>query len=97
VSLLTRSITRGGSLLLRVRDRGSGVDPSTMTGSVDGRLRHLVWDSKHGLVQVRLPALALGRHRLAFTVSDYQESKNNENGSAVLPNTRHVAASFSVR
>jgi len=97
VSLLTRSIARGGSLLLRVGDRGSGVDPSTMTGSVDGRFRHLVWDSAHGLVQIRLPALAHGRHKLTFTVSDYQESKNNENGSTVLPNTRHFAAAFTVR
>ena len=97
VSLLTRSIARGGSLLLRVRDRGSGVDPSTMTGSVDGRFRRLVWDSKHGLVQVRLPALAGGRHTLAFTVSDYQESKNNENAATVLPNTRHFTATFTSR
>ncbi|HET7760164.1 MAG TPA: S8 family serine peptidase [Gaiellaceae bacterium] len=97
VGLLTRSIGRGGSLLLRVRDRGSGVDPSTMTGSVDGRARHLVWDQAHGLVQVRLPALPRGRHKLALTVSDYQESKNNENGATVLPNTRHFAAVFTVR
>ena len=97
VSLLTRSVARGGSPLLRVRDRGSGVDPSTMSATVDGRLRHLVWDSAHGLVQIQLPALARGRHRLAFTVSDYQESKNNENGSTVLPNTRHFTASFTVR
>jgi hypothetical protein len=68
-----------------------------MTGSVDGRVRHLVWDSKHGLVQLRVPALARGRHRLVFTVSDYQESKNNENGATVLPNTRHFTATFTVR
>jgi subtilisin family serine protease len=97
VSLLTRSVARGGSPLLRVRDRGSGVDPSTMTGSVDGRVRHLVWDSAHGLVQLRLPALAPGRHRVVFTVSDYQESKNNENGAAILPNTRRFAATFTTR
>jgi len=97
VSLLTRSVARGGSLLLRVRDRGSGVDPSTMTGSVNGRFRRLVWDSKHGLVQVRLPALAGGRHTLGFTVSDYQESKNNENAATVLPNTRHFTATFTSR
>jgi subtilisin family serine protease len=97
VSLLTRSLARGGSVLLRVRDRRSGVDPSTMTGSVDGRFRRLVWDSKHGLVQIRLPALAPGRHKLAFTVSDYQESKNNENGASILPNTRHFTATFTSR
>ncbi|HSC49971.1 MAG TPA: S8 family serine peptidase [Gaiellaceae bacterium] len=97
VGLLTRSIRSGASPLLRVRDRGSGVDPSTMTASVDGRFRRLVWDSAHGLVQVRLPALAHGRHTLVFTVSDYQESKNNENAGAVLPNTRTFRGVFSVR
>ncbi len=97
VRLLTKSIARGGSLLLRVRDRGSGVDPTTMTASVDGRFRRLVWDPAHGLVQVRLPALARRPHRLVFTASDYQESKNNENAATVLPNTRHFAATFSVR
>jgi hypothetical protein len=68
-----------------------------MTGSVDGRPRRLVWDSKHGLVQVRLPALARGRHTLVFAVSDYQESKNNENAATVLPNTRHFTATFTSR
>jgi hypothetical protein len=96
-ALLTRSVRRGGSLLLRVLDRGSGVDPSTITASVDGHLRQLVWDSRHGLVQVRLPSLAPGRHTLVFTVSDYQESKNNENGSSVLPNTRTLTRTFTVR
>jgi hypothetical protein len=68
-----------------------------MAGSVDDRFRRLVWDSKHGLVQVRLPALARGRHRLVFTVSDYQEAKNNENDGATLPNTRKLTTSFAIR
>ncbi|HET7554565.1 MAG TPA: S8 family serine peptidase [Gaiellaceae bacterium] len=97
VRLLTPSIRSGASVLLRVRDRGSGIDPSTMTGSVDARVRRLVWDSAHGLVQMRLPALARGRHALVFTVSDYQASKNNENASAALPNTRTFRGVFSVR
>jgi len=97
VRLLTPTIAHGRSLLLRVRDRGSGVDPSTMAASVDGSFRRLVWDSKHGLVQVRLPALARGRHRLVFTTSDYQEAKNNENAGTTLPNTRRLQTTFVVR
>jgi hypothetical protein len=68
-----------------------------MAGSVDDRFRRLVWDSKHGLVQVRLPALARGRHRLVFTVSDYQEAKNNENAGTTLPNTRTFRSVFTLR
>jgi hypothetical protein len=95
--LLTSRLPRGASLLLRVRDRGSGVDPATMTGAVDGRYRRLVWDPKHGLVQVRVPGLSRGPHRLVFTVSDYQESKNNENAGTTLPNTRTLRTAFTVR
>ena len=60
-------------------DRGSGVDPSTLLAQVDGSYRRLVWDKAHGLVGVRIPTLAPGSHKLVFTVSDYQEAKNNEN------------------
>ena len=46
---------------------------------------------------MRLPRLARGRHRLVFTASDVQESKNNENAGATLPNTRRFSATFTVR
>jgi hypothetical protein len=32
-----------------------------------------------------------------FTVSDYQESKNNENAGTTLPNTRTLRTAFTVR
>jgi hypothetical protein len=32
-----------------------------------------------------------------MTVSDYEESKNMENVGPILPNTRSVSGSFSVR
>jgi subtilisin family serine protease len=95
--LLTPSLRRGTALLVRVADRGSGVDPSTITAVVDGRYRRVVWEQRRGLVRVGLPALASGRHALVLTVSDYQESKNNENGATTLPNTRTLRATFSVR
>jgi hypothetical protein len=95
--LLHRTVRRGQPLLLAVRDRGSGVDPSTLLARVDGRPRRVVWDSSHGLVGVRLANLAAGRHRLVFTVSDWQEAKNNENAGTTLPNTRQLTATFSVR
>ena len=97
VRVLSRTVTGGKLLLLRVSDRGSGVDPSTLLAQVDGRYRRLVWDKAHDLVGVRIPALAHGTHKLVFSVSDYQESKNNENDTAVLPNTRKLTTSFAVR
>jgi subtilisin family serine protease len=97
VRLLTRAVTRGKAVLLSVRDRGSGVDPSTLLANVDGSFHRVVWDKAHGLVAVRIPTLGRGSHKLVFTVSDYQEAKNNENASGTLPNTRRLTATFSVR
>jgi hypothetical protein len=97
VQLLTRTVPRGKVLLLSVRDRGSGVDPSTLLAVVDGSFRRVVWDKAHGLVGVRIPTVGRGSHKLVFTVSDYQEAKNNENAAGTLPNTRRVTATFSVR
>jgi hypothetical protein len=96
VRLLARS-ARGGRLLLRVTDRGSGVDPDSLVAAVDGRIRRIAYAPGRGLAQVELGALAPGRHRLVFTASDRQESKNNENASLTLPNTRRLAATFTVR
>jgi hypothetical protein len=88
---------RGKLLLLRVSDRGSGVDPSTLLARVDGSYRRVVWDKRHGLVGVRIPTIAPGGHKLVFSVSDYQEAKNNENAGTTLPNTRTLNTTFAVR
>jgi hypothetical protein len=42
----------------------------------------------------RLPA---GRHRVVLQVSDHQESKNMENALRILPNTRVLDTTVSVR
>ena len=95
--LHTRLVSRGERLRLFVSDRGSGVDPSSMLAQVDGRYRPILFTPKSGLVQVGLGRLAAGRHRLIFTASDYQETKNTEDAHATLPNTRRLATTFVVR
>jgi hypothetical protein len=95
--LVSRTVRSGKLLLLRVTDRGSGVDPSTLLARVDGSYRRLIWDKAHNLVGVRIPGLAAGSHKLVFSVSDYQEAKNNENDGATLPNTRKLTTSFAIR
>jgi hypothetical protein len=97
VRLLTRSVRRGGTLVLRVADRGSGVDWPSLLATLDGRLRQVVYFRSAGRAEVRLGALGPGRHRLVFTASDVQESKNNENAATTLPNTRRYSATFTVR
>jgi hypothetical protein len=97
VRLLTRRAASGGRLLLRVTDRGSGIDVDSLAARVDGRYRRIVYAPQKGLARVEVGRLARGRHRLVFTASDRQESKNNENAARTLPNTRRLAASFTVR
>jgi hypothetical protein len=96
--LRTRVVSRGGRLPVRVADRGgSGVDASSMLAQVDGRFRPITFRPANGLAQIGLGNLAAGRHRLIFSVSDYQEMKNTEDAHATLPNTRRLVTTFRVR
>ena len=85
---------RGSTLVLSVRDAGSGVDPSSLSATVDGRTRHVRWTGTRALVVAG--ALARGSHRIVLTVSDYQEAKNMEDVGPILPNTRVFGARFRV-
>jgi len=51
----------------------------------------------NGRVEVLVGRLAPGRHSLLFIVADYQETKNTEDASKTLPNTRRYSATFVVR
>jgi subtilisin family serine protease len=97
VRLAARSIRRGTPLRLVVRDRGSGVDPLSLLARVDGRVRGVVYRPATGLVDVPLGGIARGPHRLVLTAADYQETKNTEDASATLPNTRRLSATFTIR
>ena len=93
--LLTRRIGRGGTLLVRARDTGSGVDPSTIVARLDGRSVRARY--ANGIVRIAAGPLGAGRHRLFLQVSDYQETRNQENVPRILPNTRRISATFVVR
>jgi hypothetical protein len=93
--LLSRTVRAGAPLRLTVRDRGSGVDPTSMTARVDGRLRRVLY--RGARVRVQLGRLGRGRHTLVFLVADYQETKNTEDASKTLPNTRRLVTTFFVR
>jgi subtilisin family serine protease len=95
--LLNRVAPRGGSLRLAVSDRGSGIDLALMFARVDGGFRRISYSPARHRVTIGLGGIARGRHRLAFTVSDYQETKNSEDAHKTLPNTRRVATTFLVR
>ena len=91
------TVRAGAPLRLAVRDQGSGVDPLSLLARIDGRYRRVRYRLSTGRVEVSTGTLAHGRHTLVFTVADYQETKNTEDASATLPNTRRLSARFSVR
>ena len=97
VRLLTPRARHGGRLALALADRGSGVDPSTISVRIDGRSVVPTWDGRAGRLLVPVGAgLSSGRHRLAVQVSDYQEEKNSESVPGLFPNTRFFTARFTV-
>ena len=84
-------------LLVRVVDRDSGVDVSSLLAQVDRRFRRIVYSPAKHLARIELGQVSRGRHRLVFTASDYQETKNNENAGGTLLNTRRLVTTFVVR
>jgi hypothetical protein len=95
VRLLTPAVRAGAQLRLTVRDRGSGVDPTSILARVDGRVRRVLYRGSR--IEILTLGLVRGRHGLVFTVSDYQETKNTEDASTALPNTRRYSTTFVVR
>ena len=93
--LVSRTVAHGASIIVRLTDTQSGVDPQTIVARVDGAVRTVTF--RNGKAQISVSGLAAGRHRLQLQVSDYQETRNMENVAAVLPNTRRLQATIVVR
>jgi hypothetical protein len=95
IRLRARSVRAGGVLRVGVSDRGAGVWPASLGATVDGRPVTVRYGG--GVATVGVGAFGRGTHRLVLRASDWQEAKNNENVSRVLPNTRTLRATFRVR
>ena len=95
--LLKKSVAVNGSLLLRVTDRGSGIDPGSLSTVIDGVGVRATYSRTKNRVAIPVGSLSRGTHRLTFQVSDYQESRNMENVGPILPNTRMISTTFRVR
>ena len=95
LALATRAVKRGNDLVVLARDAGSGVDPASRVVRVDGRERRARLVG--GRILVDTAALPRGRHTLVAQLSDYQESRNMENVAKILPNTRVLRTTFTVR
>jgi subtilisin family serine protease len=93
--LRSRVVDRGDPVLVAATDAGSGVYPGEIPTMVDGR--RVTVSYRRGVVRIDTGRLAPGRHRLRLRVSDYQETKNTENVGPILPNTRTLTTTFTIR
>ena len=93
--LRTRAVRAGQPLRVAAIDTGSGVYSDSIVVAVDGEQAHASF--RGGVVSVPTGRLGSGTHRLRIRVSDYQETKNTENVARILPNTRTLTTSFTVR
>jgi subtilase family protein len=84
----------GRVLELSVADRGSGVDPKSLVARIDGELASASYSGGRALI--RLSSVSRGRHALSFSAADYQETKNMEDVSRILPNTRTLQTAFTL-
>ena len=95
--LVTRAARRGGRLLISAVDRGSGVNPRSIRVIVGSQARRARYDARRSLIVVSLAGVSRGRRLVEAEVSDYQESKNQENVARILPNTSRLRATIAVR
>jgi subtilisin family serine protease len=93
--LAGRTVRAGEPVEARVADTGSGIDPTSLEATFDGR--ETTVRLRGASVRIGTIGLAPGRHRLRLQLSDYQETRNNENVTRILPNTRVVSAWVTVR
>jgi hypothetical protein len=93
--LRTETVGRGRPVRISATDAGSGVYADSILASIDGE--NVSTSFRDGVVRVSTVGFDPGRHRLRIRVSDYQETKNTENVARILPNTRTLSATFTVR
>jgi subtilisin family serine protease len=93
--LSSRTVRQGTLLRIRAADRASGVDPRTLVVTIDRGIVPATMAG--GVISAPTGQLRPGRHSLSVQVSDYQESRNMENATAILPNTGRLSTTFVVR
>jgi subtilisin family serine protease len=85
----------GRPIRVAVRDAGSGVDPRSLKARVGGGWVRFTYF--HGVLMLRTKGLRPGRQAMTVRASDYQEAKNTEDVGPVLPNTRVLHTTVTLR
>jgi hypothetical protein len=80
------------TIAVTATDAGAGVDPQSVSVTIDGR-RSIGRKSGGAL----LFSVAAGSHKVTVSASDYQEAKNMEDVVKILPNTAKTTRTVVVR
>jgi subtilisin family serine protease len=92
---IARTTVVGRPIRFAVRDLGSGVDPQSLRVLLNGGRPPFVF--AHGILSIPTRTLGPGEARVTITASDFQEAKNMEDVGPVLPNTRVLTATVTLR
>ncbi len=95
LQLRTSRVTGDAPIEVRATDAGSGVYRPSIIATIDGTSVGTIY--RRGVISIRTAGFASGTHRLRIRVSDYQETKNTENVPRILPNTRTLATTVTIR
>jgi hypothetical protein len=95
VRLLQRSATIGRPIRVALRDSGSGVDPQSIHARIGGRAVRFRY--ANGTLLLRTKGLRPGKRSVVVRAADYQETKNMEDVGPVLPNTRVLHTTVTLR
>jgi subtilisin family serine protease len=95
IRLLGRTHVLGRPIQVAVHDAGSGVDPQSCRATVGGKRVRLRYAD--GVLSLRTTGLRPGRSALVVQAADYQETKNMEDVGPVLPNTRTLHTTVTLR
>jgi hypothetical protein len=95
IRLLDHTATIGRPIRVAVRDSGSGVDPRSLHSKVGGKPMRLRYAD--GVLLLQTSGRPAGKRTVTVSASDYQETKNMEDVGPVLPNTRALHATVTLR
>jgi len=95
IRLLDRTTVVGRRIRFAVRDSGSGVDPFSLRARLGGKF--VPFRYSDGVLSIRTAGRRAGKDLVAITASDYQETKNMEDVGPVLPNTRVLRTTVTLR
>jgi subtilisin family serine protease len=96
IRLLDRTTIAGRLLRFSVRDSGSGVDQRSLRVTVGGK-PFPFFTYSGGVLSLWTKKLRAGKQFVTVTASDHQETKNMEDVGPVLPNTRVLRSTVTLR